>query len=291
MTAPGPVNNGLRGGLPAPALPGSGPWGSPFSLFGGQPGDVPQPGQAELTQHHHHVRLHGAQLGAGAGQVTQLIGNRRSRPRRDQVTTPSVSVSAAKTRRQILPQPFLPPQAGTAARTRAVNSSGPRAASRAGSPPHRAVTTCSAASQVIDSNGPAHASVTTGQATDKKSRIRCTDAVAAVISWARQDMFGFSQATKVGDTIYVAGTVGIGEAEHHATRRELTADEQAAAVAALRELAGGRADLGAGVCGVMEGASEGELRKPLARQAAELCRKGPRINNTLIHGERAGGRV
>jgi 2-iminobutanoate/2-iminopropanoate deaminase len=27
----------------------------------------------------------------------------------------------------------------------------------------------------------------------------------------QQEMFGFSQATKVGDTIYVAGTVGIGE--------------------------------------------------------------------------------
>jgi len=27
----------------------------------------------------------------------------------------------------------------------------------------------------------------------------------------QQDMFGFSQATKVGDTIYVSGTVGIGE--------------------------------------------------------------------------------
>ena len=38
-------------------------------------------------------------------------------------------------------------------------------------------------------------------------------------------------------------------------------------MAALRELAGGRADLRA------EGASEGELHQPLARQAAELCGK------------------
>jgi 2-iminobutanoate/2-iminopropanoate deaminase len=30
----------------------------------------------------------------------------------------------------------------------------------------------------------------------------------------QQDMFGFSQATKVGDTIYVSGTVGIGEGLH-----------------------------------------------------------------------------
>ena len=80
-----------------------------------------------------------------------------------------------------------------------------------------------------------------------------------------------------------------GEAEHHAKRRELTADEQAAAVAALRELAGGRADLRAGVCGVMEGASEGELHEPLARPAAELCGKagaGPEA----IPGWIAGGR-
>ena len=44
-------------------------------------------------------------------------------------------------------------------------------------------------------------------------------------------------------------------------------------MAALRELAGGRADLLAEVCGVTEGASEGELHEPLARQAAQLCRK------------------
>ena len=64
-----------------------------------------------------------------------------------------------------------------------------------------------------------------------------------------------------------------GEAKHHAKWREPTADEEAAAVAALRGLAGGRADLRAEVCGVMEGASEGELHEPLARPAAELCRK------------------
>jgi hypothetical protein len=44
-------------------------------------------------------------------------------------------------------------------------------------------------------------------------------------------------------------------------------------VAALRELAGGRADLRAEVSGVMEGVSEGELHQPLARPTAELCRK------------------
>jgi len=57
-------------------------------------------------------------------------------------------------------------------------------------------------------------------------------------------------------------------------------------VAALRELAGGRADLRAEVCGVMEGASEGELHEPLAPQAAELCRTAGRQRRA---GFRAAG--
>ena len=73
------------------------------------------------------------------------------------------------------------------------------------------------------------------------------------------------------DRILVAQLMG--EARHHARWRELTGDEEAAAVAALRELAGGRADLLAEVAGVLEGAGEGELDEPLARQAAGLCRK------------------
>ena len=44
-------------------------------------------------------------------------------------------------------------------------------------------------------------------------------------------------------------------------------------MAALRELAGGRADLLAEVAGILEGASEGRLNEPLARQAAQLCRE------------------
>ena len=32
--------------------------------------------------------------------------------------------------------------------------------------------------------------------------------------WRQPHPFGFSQATKVGDTIYVSGTVGIGEGMH-----------------------------------------------------------------------------
>ena len=63
-----------------------------------------------------------------------------------------------------------------------------------------------------------------------------------------------------------------GEARHRAKWRDLTDDEQAAAVTELRELAGGPADLLAEVAGLFEGTSEGELDEPLARQAAELCR-------------------
>ena len=65
-----------------------------------------------------------------------------------------------------------------------------------------------------------------------------------------------------------------GEAGHRAKWRELTEDEEAAAVAALAELAGGRADLLAEVAaGLLEGAHEGELNEPIARQSAVLCRK------------------
>ena len=63
-----------------------------------------------------------------------------------------------------------------------------------------------------------------------------------------------------------------GEAKHHARWRKLTEDEEAAAVTALRELAGGRGDLLAYVAGILEGSSEGQLNEPLARQAAGLCR-------------------
>ncbi len=63
-----------------------------------------------------------------------------------------------------------------------------------------------------------------------------------------------------------------GEAKHHARWRELTEDEHAAAVDAIRELAGGRADLLAHVAGILEGAGEGQPDEPLARQAAGLCR-------------------
>src|SRR5271165_4436363 len=64
-----------------------------------------------------------------------------------------------------------------------------------------------------------------------------------------------------------------GEAGHRAKWRELTEDEEDAAVGALRELAGGRGDLLAEVGGLLIGAHEGELNELLNRQAADLCRK------------------
>jgi len=51
----------------------------------------------------------------------------------------------------------------------------------------------------------------------------------------------------------------------------------------------GRADLLAQVAGIFEGASEGELDKPLARQAAHLCRLAG-ADETLIPQWIADGR-
>ena len=89
------------------------------------------------------------------------------------------------------------------------------------------------------------------------------------------------------DRILVAELTGT--ARHHARWRELARDEQDAAVAELRELAGGRADLLAQVAGIFEGASEGELDEPLARQAARLCRLAG-ADETLIPQWIAEGR-
>ncbi len=73
------------------------------------------------------------------------------------------------------------------------------------------------------------------------------------------------------DRILVAQLTGT--AGHHAKWRELTGEEEAAAVDELRELADGRGDLLAEVAGILEGVSEGELNEPIARQSARLCRK------------------
>ena len=73
------------------------------------------------------------------------------------------------------------------------------------------------------------------------------------------------------DRILVAQLTG--EARHHAKWRPLTEGEEILAVAELRALAGARSDLLAQVAGIFEGTSEGELDQPLARSAAQLCRK------------------
>ena len=72
------------------------------------------------------------------------------------------------------------------------------------------------------------------------------------------------------DRILVAQLAG--EARHHAKWRRLSREEETAALAGLRALAGGRADLLAEVAGILEGASDGELDEPFSRQAAALCR-------------------
>jgi hypothetical protein len=73
------------------------------------------------------------------------------------------------------------------------------------------------------------------------------------------------------DRILIARLTG--EARRRADWRELTSAEEAAAVAALHELAGGRGDLLAEVAGVGLGFSEGQMDEPLSRQAAALCQK------------------
>jgi hypothetical protein len=94
------------------------------------------------------------------------------------------------------------------------------------------------------------------------------------------------------DRILVAQLTG--EARFRARWRELSGDEEAAAVAELRELAGGRADLLAEVAGIFEGTSEGEPDEPLARQAAWLCRQAgadpEAIPVWVAEGRRRGGR-
>ena len=89
------------------------------------------------------------------------------------------------------------------------------------------------------------------------------------------------------DRLLIAGLYG--EARRRAQWRELGSDEEAAAVAALRELAGGRADLLAEVAGILEGAREGEPDEPLAQQAAVLCRKAGADPMRYRRGSQRGG--
>ena len=108
------------------------------------------------------------------------------------------------------------------------------------------------------------------------------------------DHVGVNQDHRPGpdsDRILVAQLTGT--ARHHARWRELTQDEQDAAVTELRELAGGRADLLAQVAGIFEGTSDGELDEPFARQAAQLCRlagaDGTLIPQWIEEGRRRAG--
>ena len=81
-----------------------------------------------------------------------------------------------------------------------------------------------------------------------------------------------------------------GEARHHARWRDLTEDEETAAVAELRELAEGRADLLAEVAGILEGTSEGELTsrsRARPRDCAE--RPGPTRKRSRDGSRRVGG--
>jgi hypothetical protein len=62
-----------------------------------------------------------------------------------------------------------------------------------------------------------------------------------------------------------------GAAGRRAQWRDLTEAEAAAAVAELREIAGGRPDLLAELAGVMIGAGEGKPDEPRSKGAAQLC--------------------
>jgi hypothetical protein len=95
------------------------------------------------------------------------------------------------------------------------------------------------------------------------------------------------RSASAADRLLVAQLTGT--ARHHARWRGLTGDEQAAAVTELRELAAGRADLLAQVCGIFEGAAEGRHDEPLACQAATLCRLA-RADDALIPQWVAEGR-
>ena len=81
-----------------------------------------------------------------------------------------------------------------------------------------------------------------------------------------------------------------GEARHRVRWRPLTDEEEATALAELRALAGGRADLLAQVAGLLEGSAEGQPDEPLRRQAAQLCREagadGALISQWIEEGRR-----
>ena len=77
-----------------------------------------------------------------------------------------------------------------------------------------------------------------------------------------------------------------GEARHRAKWRELSSDEEAATVAALREPTDRCADLLAAGAGILEGASEDELDEPLVCHAAGPYRKAGADRRRFPRGSR-----
>jgi hypothetical protein len=83
----------------------------------------------------------------------------------------------------------------------------------------------------------------------------------------------------------------MGEARHHARWRELTGAEHAAAVAGLRELAAGRADLLAEVAGTLVGFHEGSRasRSPVRPRSCAVTPE--RIRHRYRPGSTSGASV
>jgi hypothetical protein len=77
-----------------------------------------------------------------------------------------------------------------------------------------------------------------------------------------------SRRPPAADRLLAAELCGV--ATHHAKWRDLTEDEHAAAVAELRELAAGRADLLAEEAGLLIGFYEGTINEPVKCNAARL---------------------
>lgn len=81
-----------------------------------------------------------------------------------------------------------------------------------------------------------------------------------------------------------------GAAQRHAPWREATPEETAAAVAELREIAGGRGDLLAEAAGLLTGFYRGTAEDRKARTAACYCRaagaEGDLIPRWIAEGER-----
>jgi hypothetical protein len=93
-----------------------------------EPGDVPEPGQAEARQQRGHVRPGLFQLAAGALQVAELVADPAEQAAPRPACGPGV-VGQASTFRAIRRSGRGVPQPGAASRTRARDSSSTAAAS------------------------------------------------------------------------------------------------------------------------------------------------------------------